>query len=85
WDDGNLSHIARHGLIAVDVEGAVTDSRRIMLPEVIVNGERRTIAICATPGGRILVVVTTPRGAGVRVVTAYPADTRQRRRYRQAQ
>jgi uncharacterized protein len=82
WDDGNVEHIARHGLDPDDVEEALLDPRRIGAPARNSEGERRWAVLGATISGRIVLVVFT-RGVGlVRVITAHDAVAAQRRRHR---
>jgi uncharacterized DUF497 family protein len=81
WDDGNLDHIAEHGISAEEAEEAVEDPRRTLAPAYGVAGERRRAVLGATVAGRLLFVVYTHRGGRIRVITARDATPRERRRY----
>lgn len=83
WNAGNLSEIGKHGLYPADVEDVVRNPEARVRPTYRREGEDRAAVIGPTGQGRILVVVVTPRGAVLRVVTAYPADPRTERRYRE--
>ena len=81
WDDENRAHIARHGVTPEEAEqvlanapldGGVQDH----------DGEDRFVEVGMTDAMRLLVVITTPRGALTRVVTAFPAPPGARRFYR---
>lgn len=82
WDDGNVGHIARHGLTPDEVEEALLDPRRTGAPARNTAGERRWAVLGATISGRVLLVVFTRRAGLVRVITARAASATQRRRYR---
>jgi uncharacterized DUF497 family protein len=77
WDEENLQHIARHGVSAAEAEYVM---RRLTVDLGFQDwhDEDRFSDAGATASGRILVVVTTPRGYKTRVVTAYdaPRDVR---------
>jgi uncharacterized DUF497 family protein len=82
WDDGNIDHIAEHGLEPEDVEDALLDPRRLGTPAYNRGGEIRRAVLGATSAGRILFVVVTTRDAMLRVVTARDATRDEQRRYR---
>jgi uncharacterized DUF497 family protein len=72
WDEENIRHIAEHGITPDEAEqvlrndpadGGVQSS----------EGEERFVEVGVTDALRVLVVITTYRGALIRVVTAYPA------------
>lgn len=81
WDNGNVDHIARHGIEPWEPEDVLLDPRRYVYPAAR-GEERRFIAVGAASDGRMLAVVYTIRSAKVRVVTAREAQEWERRRYR---
>ena len=81
WDDANLEHIARHGVDDLEAEEALRDPRGVPAPAYN-RDERRLAFIGATSAGRRLYTVYTKRGGDIRVITAYDADAKQKRRYR---
>jgi len=80
WDDGNLDHIAEHGVTDWEAEEACQDRRRIPFPAY--GG--RTGTVGRTDDGRLLVVIYEQLGSVRRVVTAYDAGAREERSYRRA-
>jgi len=82
WDDGNVDHIAEHGIRPDDGEDALRDPHRRRLPAERLVGEERWAAIGRTSSGRILFVVFTLRGRAIRIVTAYEATETEKRRHR---
>ena len=80
WDEGNLEHIAGHGITRVEAEQVILNNP-IDLQFEIRNGEERIAQIGETDAGHIWVVITTMRDDLIRVVTAYPATNRLRKVY----
>ena len=80
WDEANRDHVAHHGLTPEDAERALTKSP-LELAAVNRKGESRRLTIGLTDTGRLLAVVSTERKGRVRVITAYPANRKQRRIY----
>ena len=77
WDEGNLSHIERHGVTAELVE--TTKEWAMLKPPYVRNGEVRAVAVGRTRHGRLLAMVITMRGDKVRVVTARYASEQERK------
>jgi uncharacterized DUF497 family protein len=82
WDEANVEHIARHGVIPDEAEQAVLSAERITLVVRVVAGERRATIMGPTENSRLLLVVTTVRGRRVRIVTARDASDHERKGYR---
>lgn len=87
WDDdhdesGNVVHMWEHGVTPTEAEEAILDPRLTPAEERLIGGERRYTIIGATAAGRILIVVFVLRDDAIRVITAYPAKEREKRRYR---
>lgn len=80
WDEANKSHIARHGVRPEEAE-QVLANEPLEVEAVIRQDEFRRVCIGRTDPGRFLNVVYTIRNNEIRVVTAYPANRRQRRIY----
>jgi uncharacterized DUF497 family protein len=72
WDEENTNHIALHHVTRQEAEQAVTNAPSDGV-EQFENGEERLMQIGVTNALRCLVVITTWRGALLRVVTAYQA------------
>jgi uncharacterized DUF497 family protein len=82
WDRDNLREVTPHGVYAAHAEDAIQSERPLALRPAFHNGEWRLSIVGLDSMGRILVVVFTPRGNRIRVVTAYPARPRLQRQYR---
>lgn len=80
WDKSNLNHIARHEVTSEEAE-QVVEHEPFDVGVVLRNGERRTVHLGETDQARILVVIVTERDGMYRVVTARPADRKERAFY----
>lgn len=72
WDEGNLEHIALHGVTFEEAEEAF-NSDTLELGFDFIDEEERIDEVGATAKGRILRIVTILRNDKVRVVTAFDA------------
>lgn len=83
WDDGNVEHIARHGVEPWEAEEAVADVRRAAFSA---RGENRAGVIGMTENGRMLVVIVDrverPEGTVRRVATARDTTEGEKKIYR---
>jgi uncharacterized DUF497 family protein len=83
WDEHNIAHIAEHGVLPAEVEQVVFLPNA--LPPRRDNRVRvgRLVILGATVATRLLVVVLdAPTASGMAyVVTAYPMNERDRRRF----
>jgi uncharacterized DUF497 family protein len=73
WDAENILHIALHNVTPDEVEYILTHPTVDFGYQEGYNEDRFAEA-GATATGRILEIITTPRGLKTRVVTAYDAD-----------
>ena len=80
WDSANSSHIALHGISSEEAEQVISNDP-LEIERQFRNGEARFVQLGETLSGRVLVVVITPRGDDLRVVTAFPADRQWRKFY----
>jgi uncharacterized DUF497 family protein len=80
WDRANIEHIAVHDVLPEEAEQVILNNPLELLREIR-TGELRISSLGETDAGRVLIVVIAPRGELLRVVTAYPADRRERRYY----
>jgi uncharacterized protein len=80
WDNANIEHIALHGVSPEEAE-QVIENEPLDAGAVLRNGEMRTVHLGETDAGRVLIVVVTERDGMYRVVTARPADRKERAFY----
>jgi uncharacterized DUF497 family protein len=81
WDDDNLRHIERHSVTAEEAE-FVLRHWTLQLGVQDWHDEERFAEAGVTVNGRILIVITTARGAKTRVVTAFDAPRSVAEEYR---
>ncbi|WP_348267378.1 BrnT family toxin [Edaphobacter paludis] len=77
WDQGNLTHIAAHGIKPEEAEEAILDDPIDVLEQEH-EDEVRLMQIGITKRMRVLIIVTTWRDDLLRVVTAYDAPPNMR-------
>ncbi len=82
WDEGNLDHIAAHGVEPDEAEDVFADPDRVGVGTYNTATERRAGLVGRTSDGRLLMVVFTTRRGAIRVVTALDATDSQQRSYR---
>jgi hypothetical protein len=80
WDSANIEHIACHNVTQEEAE-QVIENDPLDAPAALRNGEKRTVNLGKTDVGRVLVVVVTERNSMYRVVTARPANKKERAFY----
>lgn len=80
WDRANIGHIARHKVAIAEAE-QVIENDPLDISKVARNGELRTVHLGETDSGRVLVIVVTERDGMYRVVTARPANRKERAFY----
>jgi hypothetical protein len=75
WDQGNLDHIAQHGISREEAEQSLLgDLLDIELQiDEATESEEGLLQIGETAGGRILQLLTTWRNNKVRVISAWDA------------
>jgi len=81
WDPTKESaNYAKHGVHFADAVGALEDERALTEPDTTTSEERfRTLGMDFL--GRVIVVVYTYRGDGIRLIMARKAKARQRATY----
>jgi uncharacterized DUF497 family protein len=78
WDDWNVAHIARHDVVAVEVEQVC---HGVPLVSETYAGRLRVLGL--TVSGRMLTVILAPQGDGFYyVVTARSMSKKERQIYR---
>jgi uncharacterized protein len=80
WDEANVRHIARHGIVTDEVLQVFANGP-IDIDFDVIGGEERWTSAGHTDTLRVLVVVWTMRGEFIRPLTAFAAGQRLRREY----
>jgi hypothetical protein len=80
WDDGNMGHLAVHGVTPGEFE-QVVNNEPLDLDYDSIDGEDRYRAVGLTSGGRLLTVVFTIRGGKVRGITSFPATAADKKAF----
>lgn len=76
----NALNLRKHGIDLAEVEGVFYDPTAITIEDSD-HGEQRFVVLGTDGFGRILVVVYTYRGEGIRVISARRAEPHERRQY----
>jgi uncharacterized DUF497 family protein len=80
WNSANVNHIALHGVTPEEAEQVIKNDP-LDAGVAIRNREARTVHLGETDAGRVLVVIATERDNMCRIVTARPADRKERKFY----
>ena len=87
WDKNNIEHIKeRHRIEPYECEQVFFDVSFSIKPDIKHSQqEQRYIILGRNKSGKILIVVFTIRKDKIRVITARPADERERRIYHETE
>jgi uncharacterized DUF497 family protein len=82
WDPSKAAtNLTKHGIHFADAVGVFEDDVALTIRDPYLGDEERWITIGMDMLGRILVVVYTWRGQGIRLISARSATPRERRQY----
>lgn len=82
WDPAkNRANLAKHGIDFADVVAVFEDEFALARPDADSRGESRFVIVGMDGFGRHLVVVFTERDARIRIISARPATTKERKSY----
>jgi uncharacterized DUF497 family protein len=82
WDPGKAAkNLAKHGVHFADSVAVFEDDLALTIRDPHLGDEERWITIGMDMLGRILAVVYTWRGEGIRLISVRPATPRERRQY----
>ena len=86
WDGKKAQSNARkHRISFLEAFTVFGDEKSLTVPDPMHSEkEERFVTIGCSQQGKILVVVATERGANLRIISARPANRRERRQYEQA-
>jgi uncharacterized DUF497 family protein len=83
WDDAKAeSNLAKHGVAFEEAILAMKDPLSLDFDDLFEPDNLITLA--ASPGGRILYIVSTVRDDRIRIISARDATPHERRRYEEA-
>lgn len=80
WDEGNIRHLAVHGVTPREFE-QVVNNEPLDLNYESIDGEDRYRAVGLTGEGRLLTVVFTLRHGKVRGITSFPATAADKKAF----
>jgi len=77
----DAANVKKHGASLSEGDGVLNDPLAITVEDDSAEGERRFVTIGMNVFGSLMVVVHTPRGEEVRIISVRKADPRERRNY----
>jgi len=75
------SNLRKHKVSFSQAEEALNDPMAITIEDADTEGEQRFVTLGADAAGRVLVVVHTPRGSRIRLISARKASTGEAEQY----
>ena len=77
----DAANFKKHGVSLSDGDGVLNDPLALTVEDDTAQGEQRFITIGTNVFGSLMVVVHTPRGKGVRIISVRNADSKEVRNY----
>ena len=77
----DAANIKKHGVSLSEGDGVLNDLLAITIEDETAEGEQRFVTIGMNVFGALMVVVHTPRGDNVRIISVRKADPKERRAY----
>ena len=77
----DAANIKKHGVSLSEGDGVLNDPLAITVEDESSEGKRRFVTIGTNVFGSLLVVIHTPRGEEVRVISVRKAEPKERRNY----
>ena len=74
-------NLKKHGVSLSEGDGVLNDPLAITVEDAAAEGEQRFVTIGMNVFGSLMVVVHTPRGDRVRIISARKADAKERKAY----
>jgi len=82
WDPTEArANLTKHRVDFADAALVLEDPLALTREDPDAQGEQRLVTLGVDPLGRLLVVVWTPRGKGIRLISARRATAVERRQY----
>ena len=77
----DAANLKKHGVSISEGDGVLNDPLAITVEDDSAEGEQRFVTIGMNLFGSLMVVVYTPRGSKVRIISVRRADPKERRAY----
>jgi len=77
----DAANLKKHGVSLSEGDGVLNDPLAITVEDDSGEGERRFVTVGMNVFGSLMVVVHTPRGEEVRIISVRKADPKERRNY----
>ncbi len=77
----DAANLKKHGVSLSEGDGVLNDPLAITVEDESAEGEQRFVTIGMNVFGSLMVVVHTPRGDEVRIISVRTADPKERRAY----
>lgn len=77
----DAANLQKHGVSLSEGDGVLNDPLAITVEDDTAEGEQRFVTVGTNVFGSLMVVVHTPRGKEVRVISVRKADPKERRNY----
>ena len=75
------ANLKKHGVSLSEADGVLNDPLAITVEDESAEGEQRFVTIGTNVFGSLMVVVHTPRGDDVRIISVRKAGPKERRAY----
>lgn len=77
----NAANLKKHGVSLTEGDGVLSDPLAVTIEDESAKGEQRFITLGANTFGSLMVVVWTPRGDEIRIISVRKATPKERRSY----
>ena len=77
----DAANLKKHGVSLSEGDGVLNDPLAITVEDESAEGEQRFVTIGMNVFGSLMVVVHTPRGDELRIISVRKADPKERRAY----
>ena len=77
----DAANLKKHGVSLSEGDGVLNDPLALTVEDRSAEGEQRFVTIGTNVFGSLMVVVHTPRGEEVRIISVRRADPKERRNY----
>jgi hypothetical protein len=77
----DAANLRKHGVSLSEADGVLNDPLAITVEDESAKGEQRFVTIGMNVVGSLMVVIHSPRGDDVRIISVRKTDPRERRDY----